>query len=70
MYPASRSHGLSWRKSSRSASNGSCVEVARLSELVFVRDSKDPGGPVLEFGHDSWRDLVYALRAGELSRPS
>jgi len=37
--------------------------------MVFVRDSKDPSGPVLEFGHDSWRDLVFAIQAGELSRP-
>jgi hypothetical protein len=42
---------LQWRKSSHSGSGqGECVEVARTSALVAVRDSKNPGGPVLAFG--------------------
>lgn len=33
-----------WRKSSRSGGNsGQCVEVAEASEVVGVRDSKNPG---------------------------
>lgn len=39
-----------WRKSSYSDNGGACVEVAtNLVGVVPVRDSKDPGGPVLRF---------------------
>ncbi|MBF9128646.1 DUF397 domain-containing protein [Plantactinospora sp. S1510] len=52
--------GASWRKSSRSGGNGgACVEVAdNLSDVVGVRDSKDPGGPVLTFDTPAWRSFV------------
>jgi hypothetical protein len=56
--------GLDWRKSSRSASNGQCVEVAATLDAVAVRDSKDPGGPILQFGTETWREFVGSVRAG------
>ena len=41
---------MRWRKSSRSAQGGdACVEVAGLSEVIAVRDSKNPTGPALAF---------------------
>jgi hypothetical protein len=37
-----------WRKSSRSGAQGNCVELAWPgSEVVAVRNSRDPRGPVL-----------------------
>ncbi|MER5457652.1 DUF397 domain-containing protein [Micromonospora sp. NPDC002389] len=55
--------GARWRKSTRSnGQGGACVEVAdNLSGVVAVRDSKDPAGPVLVFGPDSWRAFVAQL---------
>ncbi|TDD54762.1 DUF397 domain-containing protein [Saccharopolyspora elongata] len=48
---------LAWRKSSRSVGSGqggNCLEVAFAGPAVAVRDSKDPGGPVLAFSASSW----------------
>lgn len=48
---------LVWRKASRSTvQNDNCVEVADVSSVVALRDSKDPDGPILvvsrrDFGH-------------------
>ena len=43
-------HGAVWKKSSRSAGQGECVEVAtNLTGIVAVRDSKDKEGPALVF---------------------
>ncbi|MFG1851607.1 DUF397 domain-containing protein [Actinomadura geliboluensis] len=40
-----------WRKSSYSTQEGgACVVLADLTSAVGVRDSTDPGGPVLQFG--------------------
>lgn len=54
-----------WRKSSYSDGGASnCVEVADgYTNLVPVRDSKAPQGPVLVFGVTSWTAfLAHAAR--------
>ncbi len=59
---------LEWRKSSFSAVNGNCVEVAfRADGNVAVRDTKAQGrGPVLSFGTDEWSAFLDGIAAGEL----
>ncbi|MFU8851368.1 DUF397 domain-containing protein [Micromonospora sp. SL1-18] len=55
-----------WRKSTRSANEGNCVEVAdNLPGVVLVRDSKDRSGPTLSFTPGAWRTLITALRSGQ-----
>ena len=43
-----------WIKSSYSADNGNCVEVAVVPDTVKVRDSKNADGPVLAFPAERW----------------
>lgn len=55
-----------WRKSTWSASNGNCVEVATLRhDLVGVRDSKEAGqGTVLVFDGATWRSFIENVKDG------
>lgn len=53
-------------KSTRSASNGACVEVAFTDDgYIHVRDSKDPSGPVLKFTSAEWDAFVAGAKDGE-----
>ncbi|MEV6231604.1 DUF397 domain-containing protein [Saccharopolyspora shandongensis] len=58
------SRDLDWRKSSYSANNGDCVEVALGIAAVGARDSKDSGGPELWFRGASWGSFVAAVKGG------
>jgi hypothetical protein len=51
-----------WRKSSYSAANGNCVEVATAQQVVCVRDTTQPAtGPVLEFPAAAWISFIAAV---------
>ncbi|GAA2883996.1 DUF397 domain-containing protein [Streptosporangium fragile] len=58
--------GLVWHKSSLSSAEGqNCVEVAALpGGGRAVRDSKDPGGPVLTFTPDEWHAFIRSVKDG------
>lgn len=68
--PASAAHSaLIWIKSSLSAANGNCVEIAALPGAgVAIRDSKDITGPTLRFTADEWNAFLGGVRNGDFDR--
>jgi hypothetical protein len=52
-----------WRKSTKSLTDD-CIEVALGLPDVWVRDSKDPSGPVLTFVAPSWTAFISDIREG------
>jgi hypothetical protein len=63
-------NALAWRKSTRSGAAGHCVEIATAATAVYVRDSKDVAGPILEFGTEGWAEFVAGVRDGYFDRPA
>jgi Domain of unknown function (DUF397) len=49
---------LPWRKSTKSAGDGECVEIAHSESFLLIRDSKEPEGPVLPVSIEAWRQFV------------
>lgn len=57
---------LKWRKSTRSSNGGeTCVELARTSRSVAVRDSKDVSGPHIEMSRRSLGRLLTDVKQGK-----
>ena len=57
----------SWRKSSYSNGEASCVEIAAAARAVAVRDSKDPHGPRLAVPAGSWAAFTQRVRRYDAS---
>lgn len=51
-----------WRTSSRSGSNGQCVEVRDRGAQVDVRDSKAPTAGMLSFDPVAWSTFTSSLK--------
>ena len=64
--PAGHLPGARWRKSGRSSAQGNCVELARLpGDGVAVRNSRDPGGPVLVFTDAELDAFLAGVKDGD-----
>jgi hypothetical protein len=54
-----------WIKAQASGLSGECVEMRRTGEAIEVRDSKDPGGPVLRFAPGEWAAWLDGAKTGK-----
>jgi hypothetical protein len=65
---ASDTDDIRWVRSSHCAITGSCLEAASgPAGEVWGRGGKDPGGGVLVFTRDQWRDFTGGVAAGQFS---
>ena len=55
---------ITWRIS-RTCDSGACVGVARQGEVVFIRNTNNPEGPVSEFTTDEWRQFLAGAKLGD-----
>lgn len=55
-----------WHKSDWS-DDGGCVEIAYADGQIGVRDSKNPGGPVLTFNQREWDAFTAGIIDGSLT---
>lgn len=56
--------GATWRKSTFSGGNNDCVEMACVTGVRLVRDSKNPEGPVLTWTPAALRALLDVTKRG------
>ena len=57
-----------FRKSSFSAGQGECVEIAHTNTSFSLRDSKHTTSPILALTSGQGRALLAALKSGQLPR--
>ncbi|HKD96893.1 MAG TPA: DUF397 domain-containing protein [Micromonosporaceae bacterium] len=53
-----------WTRSSR-CDNSNCVEVAFVDDVVAVRNSAEPFGPMLLHTRREWAAFMAAVKAGD-----
>ena len=58
---------LKWRKAQGSVNNGACGEVAHADDMIAVRDSKNPAGPVLTYNRHEWVAFLDGAKRGEFN---
>jgi Domain of unknown function (DUF397) len=56
---------LAWRKASLSHAANNCVELATMGEMVHVRDSKHPAGPILTYASADWQTFLDGAKKGK-----
>ncbi|MEU2854988.1 DUF397 domain-containing protein [Streptomyces syringium] len=62
-------HGFQFRKSRFSNAECECVEIAtNVADVVAIRDSKIPDGPIIRLSPASWHTFHTALLNGTFNR--
>lgn len=59
--------GATFHKSSHSAQDGQCVEVARADAMFGLRDSKNPVGPVLAVAVELGNAFLTAVKREQIT---
>ncbi|WP_190814702.1 DUF397 domain-containing protein [Saccharopolyspora pogona] len=63
--PDSAFDNARWQKASASEPQHSCVEFAKVDNVIAVRDSKAPDGPILQFNEHEIAAMLAGAKGGE-----
>jgi hypothetical protein len=55
---------ISWRVS-RTCDSGACVGVARLGDVIMIRNTNNPAVPANEFSVGEWRQFLAGVKLGD-----
>jgi predicted secreted Zn-dependent protease len=55
---------LIWR-TALSCDGGACVEVAADRNLILMRNSRRPGGPLLVYTPAEWHEFISGVKQGD-----
>jgi predicted secreted Zn-dependent protease len=55
---------LTWR-TAVNCDGGACVEVAADRDIILIRSSRQPGGPLLEYTPEEWHEFVSGIKQGD-----
>jgi predicted secreted Zn-dependent protease len=55
---------LTWH-TALSCDGGACVQVAVDDHSILIGNSRQPGGPVLEYTRDEWHEFVGGIKKGD-----
>jgi predicted secreted Zn-dependent protease len=57
---------LTWR-TALSCDGGACVEVAAAADrdVILMRNSRQPSGPLLEYTPEEWHEFVSGVKKGD-----
>lgn len=62
--PATGYTDLTWRVA-KDCNTSNCVAIALTDGMVAVRDTKDPGSPVLLYTETEWQAFIDGAKNGE-----
>ena len=54
---------INWRRST-SCHGGTCLEVASLGDMIAIRDSSKPDGPIITYAFSRWCEFVQMIKDG------
>lgn len=60
--------GARWHASSQAGDRANSVEVAFVADVIAVRDSSHPDGPILVYTRAEWDAFIGGIKGGEFDR--
>jgi predicted secreted Zn-dependent protease len=55
---------LTWR-TALNCDGGACVEVAADRNIIVIRNSRQPSGPLIEYTTEEWYEFVSGIKKGD-----